>query len=88
MTTKQEAEQAQQMMLRTVAIANTHRYRIVETDNYGRDYPDEKFLNIPDVSEKHAWAIAHAINTATPKDGARFWKVVRADYQLQPGFEP
>jgi hypothetical protein len=27
------------------------RYRIVETDMFGGDYPDEKFVNIPPTRE-------------------------------------
>ena len=27
-------------------------YRIVETDNFGRDYPDEKFLNLPKLKSQ------------------------------------
>lgn len=60
--------------------------RIVETDNYGGDYPDEKFLNIPHIHDKRQIElIAHDINDACC--GTRYWKVVPDDYELQPGFE-
>ncbi len=63
--------------------------RIVETDNYGGDYPDEKFLNIARVWDRDkAQAIADAINEAHRPNSSRFWKVVPDDYELQPGFEP
>lgn len=64
------------------------RYKIVETDNYGRDYPNEKFLNIPVLSKESAEAIAYHINISLPDDYPRYWKVVDKDYKLVPGFEP
>lgn len=64
--------------------------RIVETDNFGGDYPDEKFVNIPSVSPEHAKQIADAINNAlcNHDHATRYWRVVENDYKLQPGFEP
>lgn len=62
--------------------------RIVETDNFGGDYPNEKFLPIPPVDEASARVIAYEINKATGENGPRFWKVVDVDYVLQSGFEP
>lgn len=65
-------------------------FRIVETDNYGGDYPNEVFLNVPPFhSEAAALIVAHAINEAHCRDnGPRFWKVVPDGYKLSPGFEP
>ncbi len=61
--------------------------RIVETDNYGGDYPNEKFLNIPPITDpKLVAAITEAINNACC--GPRYWKAVPNDYELQSGFEP
>lgn len=60
--------------------------RIVETDNFGGDYPDEKFLNLPPMAEDKAEYIAFAINSTLRS--TRFWKVVPDDYVLVPGFEP
>ena len=62
--------------------------RIVETDNFGGDYPDEKFLNLFDMGKEAAQKVADAINEAARPNTFRFWKVVLNDYQLQPGFEP
>ena len=63
------------------------KYRIVETDNYGGDYPDEKFVNIPSFSQKEdAKKIADSLNKHFCR--SRYWKVVEADYILKPGFEP
>lgn len=66
------------------------RYRIVETDNHGGDWPNESFVNLPPTTEEDAQKIANAINDVLcPNDIAnRFWKVVPDDYELQPGFEP
>lgn len=62
--------------------------KIVETDNFNGDYPDEKFVNLPPMSKDHAQAVAKAINAGFGHSHPRFWKVVDNDYQLQPGFEP
>ena len=65
-------------------------YRIVETDNYGGDYPDEKFVNLPFMSLEKAKELAAVINRLCNPDGLgnRYWKVAPEDYELQPGFEP
>ena len=65
-------------------------FRIVDTDNYGGDYPDERFINLPPMSHEAADEIATAINKHLCNDDycSRYYKVVPADYQLQPGFEP
>lgn len=62
--------------------------RIVETDNFGGDYPDERFVNLPYLTEEAAQRIADAINAAFPVNSSRWWKVVPNNYQLLPGFEP
>ncbi len=62
--------------------------RIVETDNFGSDYPDEKFLNVFSMSEPDAKAICDVINRAAGQNSTRYWKVVKDDYKLQPGFKP
>ncbi len=64
------------------------RYRIVETDNFGRDYPDEKFLRIPPLSEDDAKQVVDIINRAAGPDHSRYWKVVPLDYKLAPDFKP
>lgn len=65
-------------------------YKIVETDNFGGDYPDEKFINIPLCTKEEAGQIADAINKVFCDNGyaPRYWKVVESNYKLQPGFEP
>lgn len=61
--------------------------RIVETDNFDGDYPDEKFLSIPSLPDCFAKAIADAINAAFPSDSKRIWVVVQNNCVLRPGFE-
>ena len=64
-------------------------FKIVETDNFGGDYPDEKQLNLPPMNPSQASEIADAINRAISGEGARrYWVVKPMDYVLQPGFEP
>ena len=65
-------------------------YKIVNTDNFGSDYPNERFIdNLPYLSsEWHAQTIADAINNITSPNCSRFWKVVKMPYTLQPGFKP
>jgi hypothetical protein len=65
-------------------------YRIVETDNFGGDYPNEKFVNLPAmINEHNARNLCNLINAIFSGDSSpRYWKVVDRDYKLQPGFEP
>lgn len=63
--------------------------KIVETDNYGGDYPDEKFLNIPNISsDVKANQIVELINESVGAEYPRIWKVVEDNYTLVPGFQP
>jgi hypothetical protein len=64
--------------------------KIVETDNFGGDYPNEQFLNIAPTSREKAQAIADAVNAAfcDHDNASRFWRVVEDNYVLQPGFTP
>jgi len=62
--------------------------RIVETDNYGSDYPNEKFVNLPSMDEESCKAIADIVNNWAGEHCSRYWKVVPPDYELAPGFEP
>lgn len=63
--------------------------KIIHTDNFGGDYPNEKFvIGLPHLDEKRAKKIADAINSCTSENADRYWKVVPDDYKLQPGFTP
>ncbi len=65
-------------------------YKIIHTDNFGGDYPDEKFVEeLPYFHTKErAQLVADAINSTVSDSHNRYWKVVDYDYELQPGFEP
>lgn len=65
----------------------TRNKRIVNTDNHGGDYPDEKFELFP-MTEDQAKALVAIINDFAGPDSDRYWKVVDLGYKLQPGFEP
>jgi hypothetical protein len=64
--------------------------RVVNTDNFGGDYPDEKFVeNLPVLTHAQASLVAAAINSAQGDLLApRYFKAVADDYKLKPGFEP
>lgn len=66
------------------------QYRIVNTDNFDGDYPNEKFVeNLPLMySKERADAICDVINKGLSECHARWFKVVEMPYELQPGFEP
>jgi hypothetical protein len=63
------------------------KYRIVETSNFGGDYPDESFAG-PPLEEEQARRVADLFNASTSEVHPRFWKLVPVGYKLQPGFEP
>lgn len=73
-------------------------YCVVETDNYGGDYPDESFITYTDEKGKtriftfdikdKAQSIATAFNNLTPENSSRFFKVVEKNYKLSGPFEP
>lgn len=63
--------------------------RIVETDNFDGDYPNESFV-LFQMPEQYAKEIVDKINHVANLHGThpRYWKVVEDDYKLLPGFEP
>lgn len=63
-------------------------YRVVNTDNFGHDYPNEKFVSGEYATRDEASAKAHALNGPYPETSSRYFKVVEIPYELQPGFEP
>ncbi len=64
--------------------------KIIHTDNFGGDYPDEQFVKgLPNLPKDRLQAICDEINRQTGDGTAsRYYKVVEDDYVLQPGFEP
>jgi hypothetical protein len=64
-------------------------YKIIHTDNFGRDYPDERFVSeLPALTQEQANLIANTINSCLGPDPSRYYLSVPDDYVLQPGFEP
>ena len=47
--------------------------KIVETDNYGRDYPNEKFVNLPSMDNETTNKIATLVNDYTGEHSSRYW---------------
>ena len=66
---------------------NRSMKRIVDTDNFCRDYPNERFVLGP-LPEEDAEAILIILNRRVGPHDQRCYKVVDEDYVLEPGFEP
>ncbi len=66
--------------------------KLIHTDNFGGDYPDEQFVvGLPNMSEDRLRQVAKLINDLMNPEGHthdRFYRVVLDDYVLRPGFEP
>jgi len=64
-------------------------YRVVNTDNFGGDYPNESFVGPEYATQEEAEKEAEELNSKYGGDYApRYYKVVEMPYVLQPGFEP
>lgn len=66
-------------------------WRVVDTDNFGGDYPDERVVASGFASEQQASVYADTVNTKRGEHSQRFLKVVKhfeIAYILSPGFEP
>lgn len=64
-------------------------WKILETDNDGRDYPSECFVACGIQSEQKAKTMCEALNDRFSGDHApRFFRVVPGDHQLAKPFEP
>ncbi len=61
--------------------------RVVNTDNFGGDYPNEYFVS-PVLTEDAAFALADYLNKDGNDYSPRYYMVVTDDYVLAPGFEP
>ncbi len=63
-------------------------YRIVNTDNFGGDYPNETFVEQDFLTKFEAQEIADGLNAYFGPNAPRYYKVVEMPYELAPGFEP
>lgn len=61
---------------------------IIDTDNFGGDYPNEKVIASGIKRREHAKTMCEALNKWSGRDSSRFYMVVEDDYKLRPGFEP
>lgn len=71
-----------------MALWHRQHYRIVNTDNFNGDYPDERFVGGAYGRADEAQAAADKLNDEAGKHAPRYYKVVTLPYTLQPGFEP
>lgn len=63
--------------------------KIINTDNFDGDYPDESVVASGITNGLYAEAMCKALNDKFSGElSPRFFKVKPDDYQLQPGFEP
>jgi hypothetical protein len=62
-------------------------YRIVNTDNFGGDYPNESFVDEAFETKEAAQMRADELNVGGDH-APRYFKVVEMPYELRPGFEP
>jgi len=60
--------------------------RIVDTDNFGRDYPDERFVVPFAMDEEDAETVCRILNAWSGPDAQRYYKAVDPEYRLSPGF--
>ncbi len=64
--------------------------RIIDTDNFGGDYPNETFIATGIKDKEMAEVMCEALNAkyCNHPSASRFYRVVEDDYNLVPGFEP
>ena len=66
-------------------------FRLVDADNFGGDYPNEKWACLYTFQTKAAAQIVADVltdNLGFDERSPRYVKVVETPYELQPGFEP
>lgn len=62
--------------------------KIVDTDNFNGDYPNEQVIAENITNQYFADLICKLLNEDGGPYAGRYYKVVEDTYQLQPGFEP
>jgi hypothetical protein len=67
---------------------NFRIWGVYDTDNFGGDYPNEKWIISPAFTKSTADQIAKLLNAENNGYSLRCYKVADRSYQLQPGFEP
>ena len=61
---------------------------VISTDSLCGDYPGEWFVAVGFREEAVAQLLADTLNAKAGEHAVRFYRVVPANYELQPGFEP
>lgn len=63
--------------------------KIIDTDNFGGDYPDEKVVADNITNRDFGELMTAALNDMyVYPDSPRYYKLVEDGYVLQPGFKP
>lgn len=64
--------------------------KIVDTDNFGGDYPNEKVVASNITNKLLGEIMVKSLNrwSDTTNDYDRYYKLVEDNYKLVPGFEP
>lgn len=64
--------------------------KIIDTDNFNGDYPDEQDIAVGIKRRDLAEVMCDALNdwSGSEVDSLRYYKVVEDDYKNRPGFEP
>ena len=62
--------------------------KVIETDNFGGDYPNEQFVVTKSISPELAEAVASELNRKDGPASPRYHRAVADDYELVPGFTP
>jgi len=88
--TEEKVEEARATATAMVLWREKHRktWHIVNTDNFGRAYPNESFVARNIKSKENADIMARALNANGNENSSRYYKVVNDGYQLEPGFTP
>lgn len=61
--------------------------KVIDTDNFDGDYPNEKVV-AQNLTLEQAERMCRERNTKHPHDTARYWTIKSDDYVLRGGFEP
>jgi hypothetical protein len=62
--------------------------KIIDTDNFGDDYPDEQVI-ADNIKDAHLGEIMlKALKGTVGPESPRYYRLVEDDYILLPGFKP
>lgn len=61
--------------------------KVIDTDNFDSDYPNEKVV-AQNLTQEEAERMCAERNDSASVYSSRYWMVKPDDYVLRPGFEP